>query len=177
MLEHYDKKIIKSGSLRGWFYKNSPIPIYIQKKKKSDSNDHALRSKLPKAMNKNYYGELVCPMILLYIFLVVILGTITCNIGLAAIESSMNGEPANPFATPLKNITGMVFLFHISNDWYRVQYWVFFFNGFNTCGIINSAFFENVNKFQNPFCRPIVTIIFFNGIAAALWLGIGAKLP
>jgi len=36
---------------------------------------------------------------------------------------------------------------------------------------------ENVNKFQNPFRRPVATTIFFISTVVALWLGIGATLP
>jgi len=38
-------------------------------------------------------------------------------------------------------------------------------------------FIENVNKFQNPFRRPISTTLFFVGTLVAVWLGIGATLP
>jgi hypothetical protein len=34
----------------------------------------------------------------IYFFPVVILGTIACNVGLAVLEPSMIGEPADPFA-------------------------------------------------------------------------------
>jgi len=53
-------------------------------------------------MGHNYYGEPAWPNDLSYIFPVVILGTIACTIGLAVLEPSMIGEPANPFATPLE---------------------------------------------------------------------------
>ena len=53
-------------------------------------------------MGHNYYGEPAWPNDLLYIFPVVILGTIACSVGLAVLEPSMIGEPANPFATPLE---------------------------------------------------------------------------
>uniref|UniRef100_A0ACD6AUQ4 Uncharacterized protein n=1 Tax=Avena sativa TaxID=4498 RepID=A0ACD6AUQ4_AVESA len=53
-------------------------------------------------MGHNYYGEPAWPNDLLYIFPVVILGTIACNVGLAVLEPSMIGEPADPFATPLE---------------------------------------------------------------------------
>jgi len=84
-----------SGSLGGWIHKNSPIPIT----KKPDLNDPVLRAKLAKGMGHNYYGEPAWPNDLLYIFPVVILGTIACNVGLAVLEPSMIGEPADPFAT------------------------------------------------------------------------------
>ncbi|KAG6540380.1 hypothetical protein Mapa_018284 [Marchantia paleacea] len=51
------------------------------------------------------------------------------------------------------------------------------FNGCCTCRIINSSFLENVNKFQNPFRRPVATTVFLIGTVVALWLGIGAALP
>lgn len=61
-----------SGSLEGWIHNNSPIPIT----KKLDLNDPVLRAKLAKGMGHNYYGEPTWPNDLLYIFPVVILGTI-----------------------------------------------------------------------------------------------------
>jgi len=82
-----------SGSFGGWIHKNSPIPIT----KKPDLNDPVLRAKLAKGMGHNYYGEPAWPNDLLYIFPEVILGTIACNVGLAVLEPSMIGEPADPF--------------------------------------------------------------------------------
>ena len=87
-----------SGSFGGWIHNNSPILIT----KKPDLNDPVLRAKLAKGMGHNYYGEPAWPNDLLYIFPVVILGTIACNVGLAVLEPSMIGEPADPFATPLE---------------------------------------------------------------------------
>jgi hypothetical protein len=46
--------------------------------KKPDLTDPALRAKLAKGMGHNYYGEPAWPNDLLYIFPVVILGTIAC---------------------------------------------------------------------------------------------------
>ena len=44
--------------------------------------------------------------------------------------------------------------------------------------LYNSRFVKNnVNKFQNPFRRPVATTVFLIGTAVALWLGIGATLP
>ncbi|KAJ8423295.1 hypothetical protein Cgig2_031127 [Carnegiea gigantea] len=43
-------------------------------------------------------------------------------------------------------------------------------------GLLTVPFLENVNKFQNPFRRPVATTIFLVGTAVALWLGIGATL-
>jgi cytochrome b6-f complex subunit 4 len=34
-----------------------------------------------------------------------------------------------------------------------------------------------VNKFQNPFRRPIASLAFILGFFVAVWLGIGACLP
>ncbi len=65
-------------------------------------NDLVLWAKLAKGMGRNYYGKPTCPNDLLYIFPVVILGTIACTVGLAVLEPSMIGEPTNPFATPLE---------------------------------------------------------------------------
>ena len=44
-------------------------------------------------------------------------------------------------------------------------------------GLITVPFIENINKFQNPFRRPVATTVFLIGTVAAIWLGIGACLP
>ena len=53
-------------------------------------------------MGHNYYGEPAWPNDLLYIFPVVILGTIACVVGLAVLDPAFLGDKANPFATPLE---------------------------------------------------------------------------
>nr|YP_009392362.1 cytochrome b6/f complex subunit 4 [Osmundaria fimbriata]ARW60924.1 cytochrome b6/f complex subunit 4 [Osmundaria fimbriata] len=146
--------------------------------KKPDLTDPKLRAKLAKGMGHNYYGEPAWPNDLLYIFPIVILGTIACNVGLAVLEPTGIGETANPFATPLE----------ILPEWY-------FFPTFNLLrvipnkligvlsmasvpiGLITVPFIENINKFQNPFRRPIATIIFLIGTFITIWLGIGATMP
>jgi len=146
--------------------------------KKPDLTDPKLRAKLAQGMGHNYYGEPAWPNDLLYIFPVVILGTIACCVGLAVLEPTGLGERADPFATPLE----------ILPEWY-------FYPTFNllrvlpnkllgvACmaavpvGLITVPFIENVNKFQNPFRRPVATATFFFGTFAAIWLGIGATVP
>jgi cytochrome b6-f complex subunit 4 len=96
------------------------------------------------------------------------------------ISSSSNTirEPADPFNTPLE----------ILPEWY-------FFPTFNLLrvlpnkllgvlamaavplGLITVPFIENVNKFQNPFRRPLASLTFILGFFSAVWLGIGACLP
>ncbi len=44
-------------------------------------------------------------------------------------------------------------------------------------GLILVPFIENVNKFQNPFRRPVATAVFLFGTVVTLWLGIGATFP
>lgn len=41
----------------------------------------------------------------------------------------------------------------------------------------NLPFIESINKFQNPFRRPIASTLFLVGTLVAIWLGIGATLP
>jgi cytochrome b6-f complex subunit 4 len=100
------------------------------------------------------------------------------SIGLAILDPAAMGEPANPFATPLE----------ILPEWY-------FFPTFNLLrvlpnkllgvlamaavplGLVTVPFIENVNKFANPFRRPIASLLFILGFIAAVWLGIGACLP
>jgi|TARA_B110000093_G_C12863115_1_gene364320 cytochrome b6-f complex subunit 4 len=146
--------------------------------KKPDLSDPKLRAKLAKGMGHNYYGEPAWPNDLLYIFPVVIFGTFACVIGLSVMEPMGFGEPANPFATPLE----------ILPEWY-------FFPTFNLlrvlpnkllgvlsmaavpAGLLTVPFIENVNKFQNPFRRPVAMTVFFVGTVTAIWLGIGAAMP
>jgi cytochrome b6-f complex subunit 4 len=146
--------------------------------KKPDLSDPKLRAKLAKGMGHNYYGEPAWPNDLLYIFPVVIFGTFACVIGLSVLEPSGFGEPANPFATPLE----------ILPEWY-------FYPTFNLLrvlpnklmgvlsmaavpvGLLTVPFIENVNKFQNPFRRPVAMAVFLVGTVAAIWLGFGAAMP
>nr|YP_009550981.1 cytochrome b6/f complex subunit 4 [Eustigmatophyceae sp. Ndem 8/9T-3m6.8]QAA11911.1 cytochrome b6/f complex subunit 4 [Eustigmatophyceae sp. Ndem 8/9T-3m6.8] len=146
--------------------------------KKPDLTNPVLRAKLAKGMGHNYYGEPAWPNDLLYIFPVVILGTFALVIGLSTLEPSSLGEKANPFATPLE----------ILPEWY-------FFPTFNLlrvlpnkllgviamasvpAGLLTVPFIENINTFQNPFRRPIASLLFLFGTVFAIWFGIGACLP
>ncbi|WP_036479801.1 cytochrome b6-f complex subunit IV [Myxosarcina sp. GI1] len=146
--------------------------------KKPDLTDPALRAKLAKGMGHNYYGEPAWPNDLLYTFPIVILGTISLIVCLAVLDPAIVGEPANPFATPLE----------ILPEWYL--YPVFQIlrvlpnkllgiaaQGAVPLGLILVPFIENVNKFQNPFRRPVATTIFLFGTLVTIWLGIGATYP
>jgi len=146
--------------------------------KKPDLTDPQLRAKLAKGMGHNYYGEPAWPNDLLYIFPVVILGSIALCVGLAVLDPAQIGEPANPFATPLE----------ILPEWYL--YPVFnilriapnkllgvVLMGSVPLGLLIVPFIENVNKFQNPFRRPVAMAVFLFGTAVTLWLGIGATFP
>jgi cytochrome b6-f complex subunit 4 len=146
--------------------------------KKPDLSDPILRQKLSKGMGHNYYGEPAWPNDLLYIFPVVILGTIACVVGLAVLDPALVGEPADPFATPLE----------ILPEWYLYPVFQILrivpnkllgivLQTMVPLGLILVPFIENVNKFQNPFRRPVATTVFLVGTAVTLYLGIGATLP
>lgn len=146
--------------------------------KKPDLSDPQLREKLAKGMGHNYYGEPAWPNDLLYTFPVVILGTLACVVGLAVLDPSMGGEAADPFATPLE----------ILPEWYLYPSFQMLRAVPNKLlgivlmssiplGLMLIPFIENVNKFQNPFRRPVATTVFLVGTFATLWLGIGAALP
>jgi cytochrome b6/f complex subunit IV len=146
--------------------------------KKPDLSDPILRAKLAKGMGHNYYGEPAWPNDLLYMFPVCIFATFALVIGLAVLDPTAMGEPANPFATPLE----------ILPEWY-------FFPVFQLlrvvpnkllgvvlmaavpAGLILVPFIENINKFQNPFRRPVASTVFIIGTVVAIWLGIGSTLP
>lgn len=146
--------------------------------KKPDLSDPKLRAKLAKGMGHNYYGEPAWPNDLLYVFPVVILGTIALCVGLAVLDPAMIGEAADPFATPLE----------ILPEWYlwpsfqilRVVPNKLLGIGLMTSiplGLMLIPFIENVNKFQNPFRRPLATIVFLFGTLVTMWLGVGAVMP
>ncbi|NEP01219.1 MAG: cytochrome b6-f complex subunit IV [Symploca sp. SIO2E9] len=146
--------------------------------KKPDLSDPQLRAKLAKGMGHNYYGEPAWPNDLLYIFPVVIMGSIALCIGLAVLDPAMIGEPADPFATPLE----------ILPEWYLYPVFQILRSVPNKLlgiaamaavplGLMLVPFIENVNKFQNPFRRPVATTVFLFGTLVTLWLGIGAVFP
>lgn len=146
--------------------------------KKPDLSDPKLREMLKQGMGHNYYGEPAWPNDLLYIFPVVILGSIACCVALAVLDPAMMGEPADPFATPLE----------ILPEWYlyptfqllRVLPSKLLGIGAMTAiplGLMLVPFIENINKFQNPFRRPVATTVFLFGTLVTLWLGIGATFP
>ena len=120
--------------------------------KKPDLSDPKLRAKLAKGMGHNYYGEPAWPNDLLYIFPVVILGTIACGVGLAVLDPAMLGDKANPFATPLE----------ILPEWYLYPVFQILrvvpnkllgiaLQTLIPLGLMVLPFIENVNKFSNPF--------------------------
>ncbi|MBV8882377.1 MAG: cytochrome b6-f complex subunit IV [Chroococcidiopsidaceae cyanobacterium CP_BM_RX_35] len=146
--------------------------------KKPDLSDPKLREKLAQGMGHNYYGEPAWPNDLLYIFPVVILGTGACIVALAVLDPAMSGEPANPFATPLE----------ILPEWYLYPAFQLLRSLPNKLlgvlamsaiplGLIFVPFIEGVNKFQNPFRRPVATTVFLLGTLITIWLGIGATFP
>ena len=146
--------------------------------KNPDLSDPKLRAKLAKGMGHNYYGEPAWPNDLLYIFPVVILGTIACVVGLAVLDPAMLGDKANPFATPLE----------ILPEWYLYPVFQILrvvpnkllgiaLQTLIPLGLMIFPFIENVNKFQNPFRRPVAMTVFFVGTVTAIWLGIGAAMP
>ena len=146
--------------------------------KKPDLSDPKLRAKLAKGMGHNYYGEPAWPNDLLYIFPVVILGTIACVVGLAVLDTAMLGDKANPFATPLE----------ILPEWYLYPVFQILrvvpnkllgiaLQTLIPLGLMILPFIENVNKFSNPFRRQVAMSVFLFGTFFTIYLGIGACLP
>ncbi len=146
--------------------------------KKPDLSDPALRAKIAQGMGHNYYGEPAWPNDLLYVFPVVIVGTIALCVGLAVLDPAMIGEPSNPSATPLE----------ILPEWYlSASFQILRVLPNKLLGIAGMAsiplglmlipFIESVNKFQNPFRRPVATAVFLFGTFVTIWLGVGATFP
>jgi cytochrome b6-f complex subunit 4 len=146
--------------------------------KKPDLSDPKLRAQLAQNMGHNYYGEPAWPNDILFTFPICIAGTIGLITGLAIFDPAMIGEPGNPFATPLE----------ILPEWYL--YPVFQIlrilpskllgiacQGAIPLGLMLIPFIESVNKFQNPFRRPVAMAVFLFGTAVTLWLGAGSTFP
>ncbi|MFB2933676.1 cytochrome b6-f complex subunit IV [Aerosakkonemataceae cyanobacterium BLCC-F154] len=146
--------------------------------KKPDLSDPVLRAKLAKGMGHNYYGEPAWPNDLLYTFPIVIMGTIALCIGLAVLDPAMVGEPADPFATPLEILPEWYLwpVFQILRTVPNKLLGVLLMSAV-PAGLILVPFIESVNKFQNPFRRPLATAVFLFGTLVTLWLGIGAIFP
>ena len=146
--------------------------------KKPDLSDPVLRAKLAKGMGHNYYGEPAWPNDLLYTFPIVIMGTIALCIGLAVLDPATVGEPADPFATPLEILPEWYLwpVFQILRTVPNKLLGVLLMSAV-PAGLILVPFIESVNKFQNPFRRPVATAVFLFGTLVTLWLGIGAIFP
>lgn len=146
--------------------------------KKPDLADPKLRAKLAQGMGHNYYGEPAWPNDLLYTFPIVILGTIALCVGLGVLDPGAIGEPADPFATPLEILPEWYFwpVFQVLRVVPNKLLGIAIMAGI-PLGLILVPFIENVNKFQNPFRRPVATAIFLFGTLVTLWLGIGATFP
>ena len=146
--------------------------------KKPDLSDPDLRAKLAKGMGHNYYGEPAWPNDILYMFPICIMGAIGLITGLAILDPALIGEPANPFATPLE----------ILPEWYLYPTFQMLrvlpnkllgIAGMAAIplGLMLVPFIESINKFQNPFRRPIAMTVFLFGTAVTRWLGAGAIFP
>jgi cytochrome b6-f complex subunit 4 len=146
--------------------------------KKPDLTDPIVREKLAKGMGHNYYGEPAWPNDLLYMFPVVIMGTFALLVGLAVLDPALVGEPANPFATPLE-ILPEWYLYPVFNILRLVPNKLLgvILMSAVPLGLFTVPFLEGVNKFQNPFRRPLAMAVFLFGTAFAMYLGIGATFP
>ena len=99
-------------------------------------------------------------------------------VGLAVLDPAMLGDKANPFATPLE----------ILPEWYLYPVFQILrvvpnkllgiaLQTLIPLGLMILPFIENVNKFSNPFRRPVAMAVFLFGTFLTIYLGIGACLP
>ena len=155
-----------------------PVPQEAAVRKSPDFSSPYMRKKLARGMGHNLYGEPAWPNDLLYIFPVVIMGILACIIGLAVLDPAALGEPANPFATPLEILPEWYFYptFQLLRTVPNKLLGVLMIAAVPT-GLLSVPFIENINKFQNPFRRPIAITFFLVGSFLAMWLGIGATVP
>jgi cytochrome b6/f complex subunit IV len=140
--------------------------------------DFYVRTKLFTNMGHNYYGEPAWPNDLLYMFPVVILGTLLSMVFLAILETGSIGEASDPFKTPEEILPEWYFypVFQILRTVPSKLVGIALMAGV-PIGLASVPFLENINQFQNPFRRPIASATFLFGTVVAIWLGIGATLP
>ena len=136
-----------------------------------------LCSKLSKGIGHNNYGEPAWPNDILYIFPIVISGISSSILGLAIHEALGIIENATPFATPLEILPEWYLLptfnlLRILSDKCIGILSMFYFPGV----LISLPFGENLNRYQNPFRRPIMLSIFMCGSFYSIWLSIGPLL-
>lgn len=146
--------------------------------KKPELDNPEVLAKLAQGMGHNTYGEVAWPNDLLYTFPITILGTFALCVGLAVLDPALVGEPADPFATPLEILPEWYFwpVFQILRVVPNKLLGVAMMSSI-PLGLLLVPFLESVNKFQNPFRRPVATAVFLFGTAVTLWLGIGAIFP
>ena len=98
--------------------------------------------------------------------------------GLAVLAPTQLGEPADPFNTPLEILPEWYFfpVFQLLRTVPNKLLGVLLMAAV-PAGLITVPFIESINKFQNPFRRPVAMTVFLIGTVTAIWLGIGACLP
>jgi len=123
--------------------------------------------KLAKGMGHNYYGEPVGPNDLLYIFP-------SWSWEQGHVLSSSVLDPCHVWGTskswPPGNSARVVLVSRLPDSPDRSQQTLRgHSNGFYTFGFLLVSFIENVNKFQNPFRRPVATTLFMIGTLITIW--------
>ena len=146
--------------------------------KQPDLQDPKLRSLLSKGLGHSSYGEPAWPNDLLYIFPTVIFGTIAGIISLAILAPTGLADAANPFATPLE-ILPEFYLYATFNLLRVIPNKLIGIIAMGSVPVILLAvpFVEGINRFQNPFRRPIARTVFFFSVIISVWLSFGATLP
>jgi len=145
--------------------------------KKPDLQDPEFLALIDQDMGHNKYGEPFWPNDAI-IFGVVIFGTIASIVALAILDPAKIGEPADPFNT----------LNPILPEWYFYPVFqlirvvpnkllgVILMAGLPLGVLLAVPFIENVNKFRNPFRRPVAMAVFLFGTLFTLYLGAGATI-
>ncbi len=103
--------------------------------------DLILWAKLAKDMGHSYYGKFIRRNVFLYIFIIVILGIISCIVGLIIRDPSMINEQANPFATLFKTLLEWHFP-PILKIFRTIKVIKCYFSGYNKSMIIENTFLK-----------------------------------
>jgi cytochrome b6-f complex subunit 4 len=124
-----------------------------------------LCSKLSKGMGHNYYGEPAWPNDILYIFPIVIFGIRSYILGLAIHEYQPKHSIRN--STWVVSFSHILGLLRILSDKFIGILGQFYLPGI----LLIIPFGENLTRYQNPFRRCVLDLLFDD--IYSIWLSIG----
>jgi cytochrome b6-f complex subunit 4 len=128
-------------------------------------------------MGHNSYGEPAWPNDILYIFPICIMGLISVLLCLGVLSPERVRDDSDPFATP--NV--------LAPDWYLLPTFTIIRLVTNKgvgmgaiaglpFGLASLSLAEGANSYQNPYRRPLSTLVFLLGLGGCISLAAGCSV-